>query len=197
MILPWDHPELAGAQHSGRRVLAEVCSLTEARAAVEAGARELIAKGSESGGRVGDTGTFVLLQMLLDDPAIDVDVWAQGGIGPLTAAAAVAGGARGVVLDSQLALVAESALPLPTASALRSMDGSETVVIDGHRVFSRPDLPVARLAAQGVASRLGSEDLQARLLPVGQDGAFAAPLAARYRTAGGVVSRFVQPSRKP
>ncbi|OLT11592.1 hypothetical protein BJF79_23815 [Actinomadura sp. CNU-125] len=79
--------------------------------------------------------TFVLLQHLL---ALDVPVYAAGGIGTRTAAAAVAGGATGVVLDVQLALVAE-------------MD-----------------------AASDEA-------------PAGQDGPLAVSLAARYKTAGGVV----------
>ena len=52
--------------------------------------------------------TFVLLQRLLAGDGPGVPVWACGGIGPHTAAAAVAGGAAGVVLDVQLALLEES-----------------------------------------------------------------------------------------
>ena len=48
-----------------RRVWVQVTSLAEARAAVAAGADALIAKGTESGGRVGDETTFVLLQRLV------------------------------------------------------------------------------------------------------------------------------------
>ncbi|HEY3893738.1 MAG TPA: nitronate monooxygenase, partial [Pseudonocardiaceae bacterium] len=169
---------------AGRRVWVEVVSVTEAHAAVRAGASGLIAKGAESGGRVGSTSTFVLVQQLLADPQVRVPVWAVGGVGLHTAAAVVAGGAAGVVLDSQLALVAEVGLPEPVAAAVRVMDGSETAVVGGYRVYSRPGVDHGDPAT--IAARLGGGDLSG--LPVGQDGAFAAGLAARFGTAGGVVS---------
>ncbi|MDN3356375.1 type I polyketide synthase [Actinomadura sp. DC4] len=169
----------------GRRLLAEVTSPEQARTAVERGASGVIAKGMESGGRVGELSTFVLLQRLVAE--LGVPVWAQGGIGVNTAAAAVAGGARGVVIDSQLALVREGGLPKATASAIAAMDGSETTVIGGHRVYTRPDLPVAALAESGAPDRFGARDLRTRLLPIGQEGAFAGSLARRHKTAGGVV----------
>ena len=168
----------------GRRSLVEITSVAQARAAVQAGACGLIAKGAEAGGRVGTTTTFVLLQQLLADPQIRVPVWAAGGIGPHTAAAAIAGGAAGVVLDAQLALVAEADLPGQVAAAIRGMDGSETTVVGGHRLYARPDLPT--VDPNTVGTRLGARDLSA--LPIGQDGALAAALAQRYVTAGGVVA---------
>jgi acyl transferase domain-containing protein/NAD(P)H-dependent flavin oxidoreductase YrpB (nitropropane dioxygenase family)/NADP-dependent 3-hydroxy acid dehydrogenase YdfG len=168
----------------GRRTLVEVTSVAQARTAVQAGASGLIAKGAEAGGRVGTVTTFVLLQQLLANPQLRVPVWAAGGIGLHTAAAAVAGGAAGVVLDSQLAMVAEADLPAEVAAAIRVMDGTETAVIGGHRLYTRPDLPAVDPGT--VAIRLGARDLGA--LPVGQDGALAAPLAQRYVTAGGVVA---------
>ncbi|MGH3717375.1 MAG: SDR family oxidoreductase [Pseudonocardiaceae bacterium] len=177
----------SGSQWSctpGRRALVEVTSVAQAHAAVRAGAYGLIAKGAETGGRVGTTTTFVLLQQLLADPRISVPVWAAGGIGPHTATAAIAGGAAGVVLDAQLALVTEADLPGPVAAAIRVMDGSETAVVGDHRLYTRPDLPVADPAT--IATRLGARDLSA--LPIGQDGALAAALAQRYVTAGGVVA---------
>ncbi|WP_105970668.1 type I polyketide synthase [Streptomyces geranii] len=166
-----------------QRVLAEVTDLAEALAAVRAGAHGLIARGSDGGGRIGELSTFVLLQRLLADPAVDLPVWARGGIGPRTAAAAVAGGAAGVVLDSQLALLAESSLPEATAAALRSMDGSETVVVAGHRVLHRrgPDaIPAPADDPAAVAALLGAQDPRTQLLPVGQDGFLAARFAARW-----------------
>ncbi|KOV87437.1 polyketide synthase [Streptomyces sp. NRRL WC-3618] len=165
------------------RVLVEVTDLADALAAVHAGAHGLIARGSDGGGRIGELSTFVLLQRLLAEPGIDLPVWARGGIGPRTAVAAVAGGAAGVVLDSQLALLAESSLPEATAAALRSMDGSETVVVAGHRVLHRrgpdaPPVPAADPAA--VAALLGAQDPRTQLLPVGQDGFLAARFADRW-----------------
>ncbi|MFD0337374.1 SDR family oxidoreductase [Streptomyces sp. NPDC127117] len=178
------------------RVLVEVTGLEDARHALRAGAHGLIARGTECGGRIGELSTFVLLQQLLAAPEVTRPVWACGGIGPRTAAAAVAGGAAGVVLDSQLALLAESALPEPVAAALRTMDGSETVVRAGHRLLLRrgPDAP--RLAEgagpQEVAALLGGRDPRTQLLPVGQDGFLAARFAERW----GDVRRTVRALRE-
>jgi len=163
------------------RVLAEVTSPEEAREALRRGADGLVARGFEAGGRVGQLSTFVLVQRLVAE--FELPVWAWGGIGPRTAAAAVAGGARGVAIDAQLALVAESELPGEVAAAIAAMDGSETRVFEGYRVYVRPGLP----AIEPTPGHFGARDLRKQLLPVGQDGAFAAPLAARYKTAGGVV----------
>ncbi|MFI6357042.1 SDR family oxidoreductase [Streptomyces sp. NPDC050743] len=176
----WPRNELP----SGCRVLAEITDIGQARAALRAGAEGLIARGRESGGRVGEPSTFVLLQQLLSDEELcRVPVWACGGIGPRTAAAAVAGGAAGVVLDSQLALLAESGLPETVRSVLRSLDGSETVVLGGHRVLRRrgPDAPHPPADdPAAVASLLGADDVRGRLLPVGQDGFLAARFAERF-----------------
>ena len=157
------------AAMSTARVLAEVTSAQEAEEALRHGAYGLVARGFEAAGRIAELSTFVLVQRLIA-AFPGVPVWAMGGIGPHTAAAVVAGGARGVAVDAQLALVAEAGLPAEVAAAIGAMDGSETRVIGGRRVYVRP--------------RRGDE--HADLLLVGQDGAFAAPLAARYKTAGGV-----------
>jgi acyl transferase domain-containing protein/NAD(P)H-dependent flavin oxidoreductase YrpB (nitropropane dioxygenase family)/NADP-dependent 3-hydroxy acid dehydrogenase YdfG len=172
-----------------RKVIVQVTSLEEARAAERAGADALIAKGAESGGRIGAETAFVLLQRLAG--AVSAPVWAQGGVGVHTAAACIVGGAAGVVLDAQLALVRESTLPDAIKAAVRSMDGSETVVIADHRLYTRPDLPGSRLAAKAageIVPRLGALDLERQLLPAGQDAAFARPLAEKLKTAGGVVA---------
>ncbi|MEU9020006.1 SDR family NAD(P)-dependent oxidoreductase [Actinomadura sp. NPDC048394] len=195
-LLADDSLDIAGFAR-GRRLLVEVVGADEAAAVLPVaggfpGTRgtALIARGREAGGRVGDLTTFVLLQRLLADEAVDVPVLAAGGIGPRTAAAAVAGGAAGVVLDVQLALVREMDLPADVAAALTAMDGSETRVVHGHRVYTRPDLPdiaLADLTPAEVNARLGATGLRSRLLPAGQDAPLAAALAARHRTAGGVV----------
>jgi acyl transferase domain-containing protein/NAD(P)H-dependent flavin oxidoreductase YrpB (nitropropane dioxygenase family)/NADP-dependent 3-hydroxy acid dehydrogenase YdfG len=150
-----------------RTVLAQVTSLDEARAAIGAGASGVIAKGSESGGRVGDETTFVLLQRLL--AALDVPVWAQGGIGVHAATACFAGGASGIVLDVQLALLRESSLDAHVRTALTSMDGSETALVDGRRVYAR--------TRDGLPSNLA----------IGQDGALARPIAREFPTVARLV----------
>lgn len=128
-------PARSAAEFPGRRVLVEVVDLAEARAAVAAGAAGLVVRGREAGGRVGELSTFVLLQQVL--AAVSVPVWAAGGIGPHTAAAAVAGGATGVVLDTQLALFPDAGLPVELTATLDGLDGSETVLHQGHRVLRR------------------------------------------------------------
>ncbi|MFO0586971.1 MAG: SDR family NAD(P)-dependent oxidoreductase [Polyangiaceae bacterium] len=175
-----------------RRVVVQVTSIDEARSATERGADALIAKGSESGGRVGSETAFVLAQRIVGDRSARgvAPIWVQGGVGLHTGAACIAGGAQGVVIDVQLALARESTLPDAIRSAIRAMDGSETTVIGEHRVFSRPDLPVARSGARSaveVRDLLGAGDLETLLLPAGQDAAFARSMADRFKTAGGIV----------
>ena len=164
---PWDVADTA----AWARVLVEVTSQAEASAAVGRGAHGVIARGMESGGRVGDLSTFVLLQQLVADRDVTVPVWAAGGIGPRTAGACVLGGAAGVVLDTQLALMPESDLPGDVARVLRRIDGSETVLSAGQRGIRVAGRPV-RIA--------GPRDENPALLPVGQDGYLAAAFAARW-----------------
>ncbi|HVO90119.1 MAG TPA: SDR family NAD(P)-dependent oxidoreductase [Casimicrobiaceae bacterium] len=165
-------------------VLVQVTSLEEAQSAVARGASGLIAKGCEAGGRIGEQTAFVLLQTLKRETG--VPIWVQGGVGLNTAAACVSGGAAGVVLDAQLALAHESSLPAEIRSIVSAMDGSETIVLRGHRVYSRPDLSIDAIARGDDALPLGI-DLRAQLLPAGQDASFARPLAERFRTVGGIV----------
>jgi acyl transferase domain-containing protein/NAD(P)H-dependent flavin oxidoreductase YrpB (nitropropane dioxygenase family) len=164
---PWEIADTA----SWSRVLVEVTSREEAAAAAAGGAHGLIARGMESGDRVSDLSTFVLLQQLLADDGLTLPLWAAGGIGLRTAVACIAGGAAGVVLDSQLGLMPESDLPGDVLAVLRRLDGAETVMAAGRRGVRITGTP-ARLA--------GPRDTDTRLLPVGQDGHLAAPFAARW-----------------
>ncbi|PWK85432.1 acyl transferase domain-containing protein [Lentzea atacamensis] len=152
------------AELGERRILAVVTSVTEAVEAIAAGATGLIAKGAEAGGRVGGSPAFVLLQQVL--ALTDLPVWVAGSIGAGTAAAAVAGGARGVVLEGQLALVAEARKHISDeiVNVLRAMDGADTVVNDGVRVHVRQNT-----------------------LEIGQEGAFAEFNRISFGTVGGVV----------
>ncbi|NKE62520.1 hypothetical protein FXN61_39640, partial [Lentzea sp. PSKA42] len=152
------------AELGERNVLAVITSVAEAVAAIEFGAAGLIAKGAEAGGRVGGSPAFVLLQQVL--ALTDLPVWVAGSIGPDTAAAAIAGGARGVVLEGQLTLVAEARKHISgeIVNAVRMMDGADTVVNDGLRVHVRQNT-----------------------LEIGQEGAFAEFNRVSFGTVGGVV----------
>ncbi|MFG3527258.1 SDR family NAD(P)-dependent oxidoreductase [Streptomyces sp. NPDC047917] len=164
--------EATATDFPGRRVLAEVTSGSEARDAVAAGAHGLIARGHEAGGRVGELSTFVLLQRLLADEADGLPVWACGGIGAYTAAAAVAGGAAGVVLDTQTALLAEAELPAEITGVLSGLDGSETVIDDGLRVLKR---------------RVPGSDSAVAPLEIGQDAFLPVRFQRRWGTLGAAI----------
>ncbi len=163
-----------------RCVIVQVVSLEEARRACRAGAFGLIAKGEESGGRIGAESAFMLFQRLVRE--IELPIWVQGGIGPHTAAACIAGGAAGVVVDSQLACLPECSLPDTIKKVVASMDGSECVVASGQRIFSPPGLCVSGLKKNPASI----------LLPAGQDAAFASSLAGRYKTARKLIGGILE-----
>ena len=129
---------------AGRRVLAEVTSLGEARAALAAGADGLVAKGAEAGGRVGERDRLRPAPAAWSPPSTPRS-GCRAASGSHTAAAAVAGGAAGVVARRPARARPRVARCPPTsARAVGAMDGSETVVVGGHRVYTRPDLAAAR-----------------------------------------------------
>lgn len=179
-LAPWD----------GFTTYVRATTLEEARRAEDDGADAVIVSGREAGGRHGEQGGFVLLQRALE--RLEVPVWIHGGVGLRSAAACMAGGAAGLVLDSQLALVEESTVPEEIRAAVARMDGTETVSVAGFRVYDRPDLGVEDRFRDAdpdeLARRLGGDDLTDQLLPVGQDGAMAAELAEHFETAAGVIS---------
>jgi acyl transferase domain-containing protein/NAD(P)H-dependent flavin oxidoreductase YrpB (nitropropane dioxygenase family)/NAD(P)-dependent dehydrogenase (short-subunit alcohol dehydrogenase family) len=189
-----------------------VSSAEAALAGQAAGVDALVAKGNEAGGWVGDETSFVLLQRLVS--LTNLPIWVQGGIGLHTAAACYVAGAAGVVLDNQLLLTDESPLPDSIQTRLRAMDGSEAVCVGGSfdapfRAYLRPSLAsadeirrlettfavsgqsppeVRRAWRESVSRRVNYLDVGTSLLAIGQDAAFAAGLARRFRTVGGVVA---------
>lgn len=201
---------VAACRHGERRVWLEVCSVQQAALGAALGVDGLVAKGNECSGWVADETAFILLQRLLAETTLPV--YAYGGIGLHTAAACYVAGAAGVVLETQLALTRESTLPEAVRTAVAAMDGSETVCLGTElgkpfRVFHRPDATVieemnglaTRLGLQGgdaaaaewrraVESRVGWNSVQQDLWPLDQAAAFAADLARRYKTVGGVLT---------
>ena len=159
-------------------VLAQVCSVAEAQKALAAGASGLIAKGQESGGRVGQESSFVLLQRLVvlaAEQAGDqqpVPVWCQGGIALNTTAGAFAGGAHGVVVDSILAAFPESSLPQEIKTQVLNMDGSEARESSGYHVYARGQREVAALENMDAAA-VRAAIAAGTLLPLGQDAALS------------------------
>ncbi|SIN89960.1 polyketide-type polyunsaturated fatty acid synthase PfaA [Singulisphaera sp. GP187] len=183
-----------------RIAVAEVSSRASCRAAAAAGFEALIVAGNEAGGRVAEESSFILLQAAVgieDAPP----VWVRGGIGLRSAAACVAAGAAGVVLDGAVLLAKESPLHPSLRRRIERWDGSETILIGREagailRVQADPGSPaLVRLKQAATAGRsawesavraeVGWEDGQVR--PVGQDAALAGSLARRYVTVGGIV----------
>src|SRR5438067_1133586 len=89
--------QIQPVQRSGHSVLIEATDAATASAAADAGAAGIILKGDEAAGRIGEETAFVLFQRCI--ARVKVPLWVQGGMGPHTAAACIAGGAAGVVLD--------------------------------------------------------------------------------------------------
>ncbi|WP_187368723.1 type I polyketide synthase [Baekduia soli] len=201
-----DLSKLVVAAHAGGvRVLATAISVAQALAAQQAGADGVVAKGHEAAGWVGEEGSLILLQRL--GAALEIPTWAHGGIGLRTAGAAHVAGAVGAVLDAQVLLARESVLPEDLRTRVGSMDGSETAVLGaglgaGVRLAAQPGAPgAAALREAEIALEAGEADATARAawhaavadavaagaLLVGQDAAFAAELARRFETVGGIV----------
>ena len=214
-----DLPELPAAVKSwrdaGAEVLVEAVSLPEAVRAVGLGADGVVLKGHEAGGRIGSDTSFVLVQKWrrhADRAGVSLPLWVQGGIGLNTAAACLAAGARGVVLDSQVLLAKESPLGEAARKRVAGMDGGETAVLglklgEAYRVYARPDSPafaelvkdeevllaagrpadeVRGLWRRAVASRVAADPAEG-VWPVGQDVAGTAGLAAKFVTVAGIV----------
>ena len=197
-----------GAVHA--RLLLEAVSPKEAALAAELGFDGVIAKGHEAGGRVGECPSFILLQRLCRETRLPI--YAQGGIGLHTAAAAYAAGAAGIVLDDQLLLAREAQLPESVRKALLRMDGSETACLGDElgtafRFYAAPTAkPFAALAEAARALSLSAdpaapaqwrERLERAVTPfaietsawvLGQDAAFAAPLARVHKTVPGILA---------
>lgn len=212
---------VAAFREAGIEVVLEAVSVAEARRARALGVSGLILKGQEAGGRVGTETAFVLLQRWLREAAEgggSPPVWVQGGIGLNTAAACLAAGATGIVLDSQLLLARETPLPDRDREWLAAFDGSETVCLgecfgEAYRFHRRPGMPaIDDLSA--AEDRLGQLDAPAEerlrlwreavrerrrdgsLRPLGQDACFARPLAERFVTVSGIVQALCSRSRQ-
>lgn len=194
------------ARSLGATVLAEVTSLKEALAAKELDVDGLVAKGSEAGGVTSETTAFVLLQEITK--VTKLPVWVQGGIGLYSAAACLAAGARGVVLDAQLLLARESALPTEVKQRIATMDGTEITSFAAQggkrvRVFARQGHPLSEentalkslcdlgmyLPAPGQKKKQDAAELKREdvLLAVGQDIALAKQLADKFISVSGII----------
>ena len=197
-------------------VLFEAVDMAEATLAENLGVTGLVLKGLEAGGRVGSETSFILLQRWFAGQS-SLPVWVQGGVGLNTAAACLAAGATGVVLDSQLLLARESPPDEAARQQLTAFDGSETICLgerlgEGQRFYSRPGLAgieeLIKEEERIFQSSLSEEEkadawrqtvgiLQRdfSLWPLGQDACFAKPLADSFVTVSGIIQAITERAR--
>jgi acyl transferase domain-containing protein/NAD(P)H-dependent flavin oxidoreductase YrpB (nitropropane dioxygenase family) len=168
---------LEQARQVASHILLEVSSLAGALAAQETGFDGLVVKGHEAGGWVGEESTFLLLQRL--HGRLSVPYWAQGGIGPDTAAAAFLAGASGVVLGEQSWLAAESPLDAAERQRWGQLDGSETACASENNSRFRFFIQPGR-----------GEDAREPRIALGQEIAFARGLAERHVNVAGILKEF-------
>lgn len=161
-----------------------------------------IARGAESGGWVGEDSAFLLAQKFAAE--CTAPFYVRGGIGPHSAAACLAAGAAGIVLDDQLLLLPESPLPPEWRKIIEKAAGQDCVVVGERlgkpcRILSRPGLKggtgLRSLAAQieladeawrwpGEANaQVGWGDPEKYAWPAGQALGFAASLRDTYGNA--------------
>ena len=198
--------EVQALRRDGVKVLAETWAAPAETPAVEGLVDGLILKGNESGGWVGEDASFILLQKWLGKTALPLYV--RGGVTPQVAAALHAVGVAGGVLDSQVLLFDEAALPEATQALIAGLAGNETVAVgDGERgeyfrVLNRPGHTVAKaFIAEGdglahaalaprVAGKVDWAEPKRGLLPLGHDVCFAAAWKKRYRHLAALFAAF-------
>jgi NAD(P)H-dependent flavin oxidoreductase YrpB (nitropropane dioxygenase family) len=191
-----------------RLVFLEVTSLEQAISGQDSGVDGFIGKGSEAGGFTGEKTSFVLLQQLCD--GLSLPVWIHGGIGLHTSAASYAAGASGIVLDSQLFLTKESPLPEHVRKLITVIDSRRTICIGNGsetcRIYGHAGFPVVNelmeiekslnlkekhkaclLLREEIKKRIDWGEAKDSVWLLGQDAAFAGPLAKRYGTVGSII----------
>lgn len=165
------------------KIIYQVFDLESAINAKAAGAHGLIIKGNEGAGKVAYESSFVLFQRVMK-AALNIPVWVQGGVGIHTAASLIAQGAAGVILDSQLALFKECAAPAELKAMCSKLSGTETRLIDHHRVLVRPNSPVLPEDSQNYSTLkkyFNGYDLNTSYLSLGQDISLSIDLFEKYK----------------
>ncbi|KDN53839.1 type I polyketide synthase [Flavobacterium seoulense] len=172
-------------------IIYQVTSVQEAKEAASLNPKGIIVKGNEAGGLVGYESTFVLFQRIIREIQ-NIPVWVQGGIGIHTAAAFKALGATGVILDSQLALFPESAVPKEIKELSLKLNGTETKVIANHRVLVRPNSPSLseNPNQEELKNYFINLDLNQSYIPMGQDIALAVDLVENFKNLKQLVFGF-------
>nr|WP_199074996.1 type I polyketide synthase [Pedobacter sp. ASV19] len=179
------------SRQQGTKLFYQIHNLAEARNAQAEKADGIIVKGNEGAGLVGYESSYILFQRVIQEIK-DIPVYVQGGVGSHTAAALVACGAAGVVLDSQLALFPECTAPAAIKQVCEKLNGNETKLIGRYRVLARPNSPALpeEVSEETLLTYFNDFDLEKSYLSMGQDIALATDLVARYRKLDKMVFGF-------
>ena len=181
---------------SGKNIerLCQVHSLYEAESAINEGFNNIVIKGNEGAGKVADESSFILFQSIMGKFADNdaMNIYIQGGAGIHSSAAFLALGAKGIIMDSQVALFPECRIPKELKELCRKLSGSETRVIDNFRVLWRNNSPALPVNADysHILPFLGGFDLSQNYLPMGQDIALSVDFAEKYKNLSNLVSAF-------
>ena len=177
-------------------VLAELKTIESPEIRLDDVVDGLVLKGNESGGFVGESSCFILLQKWLNQTKLPL--FLRGGVTPYVAAASSAVGAAGGVIDSQILLLEESPLAKDLFSVLDHLSGNETIAVGNDekgeffRVLVRPGYRSATefyAAGEGknlqalkalVQDKINWRDPVNGLLPLGQDVCFASQWRNQY-----------------
>ncbi|MDR3120890.1 MAG: hypothetical protein LBU58_06110, partial [Clostridiales bacterium] len=195
IIMPWRLCSSDSAKLEMRRPEAEVWwqvrSADETAEALDDGESRLILKGREGVGYCGEESSLVLfLQLVKLCKKSDAAVRVQGGVGVHTAAAYLALGAEGVLLDSQLALFPECGAPAELKAALGKLGGGEIHRCEGYQYWPRPGVrDTGELSLAQLLAKVGHTG-DAEFVPVGQDVILAAGYASGYGRIKNLVRAF-------
>ncbi len=203
--------ELVSAmRQAGARVLFEVI-VWDDRFSGPIAADGLILKGHESGGRVGEATSFILLQQAIT-AGPGGPVYVRGGVGLISAAALRAGGAAGVVLDDQVLMLRESSMADRLSAVLNRFTGAETVLVEEAageaqwRGIERPGSKAAQALRQSfarakpneraaiAAKHFGWDNASGQIAPIGQAATFAPDFAQRFGNVAKLANAIVAQS---
>jgi len=195
-IIPTCLEWIAKLRQNGVCVLAEMKTAYWPESPLDEVVDGLVLKGNESGGFVGESSCFILLQKWRKQTSLPFLV--RGGVTPHVAAACSAVGAIGGVLDCQVLLLEESPLMPDLLPVLEKLSGNETITVGNEeeneyfRLLVRPGYRSAqeffingegkrgRELKQLVQGKIDWKDPINGLLPLGQDVCFAGPWRQKY-----------------
>ncbi len=179
VILPYG---IQIARKKQTKLFYQVCNVEDAKKAQAEGADGIIVKGNEGAGKVAYESSYILFQRIVKEVK-NIDIYVQGGVGIHTAAALVALGATGIVLDSQLALFPECSMPSAIKQICEKLSGNETKLIGNFRVLVRPNSPVLpeNATEEDLEPYINGFDLEKSFLPIGQDISISGDLVSRYK----------------